>query len=130
MPAAAADAMMDRFATRVDVNDAAGHWWTSQDDVDTPAELSTRMDDFFESMRFDPCDVVIVVGHSLFLQQMMRRFVSLQLAEAAPELARGLKESKMQNCGCVGLDVAFEEETGTPSIVDAKWMFGTRCASK
>lgn len=43
MPAAAADTLMERFAGKVDANDAAGHWWTSQDDVDTPAELSERM---------------------------------------------------------------------------------------
>ena len=130
MPAAAAAALMERFIPDVDVNDAVGHWWTSQDDVDTPAELHERMDDFFESMRFDPCDVVVVVGHSLFLQQMLRRFMSPELSSAAPELARSLKESKLQNCGCLGLDVSFEAETGTPSIVNAKFMFKTRTLSK
>ena len=43
MPAAAAAALMQRFAPDVDVNDAVGQWWTAQDDVDTPAELSERM---------------------------------------------------------------------------------------
>jgi hypothetical protein len=33
---------------------------------------------------------------------MLRRFVSPTLSEAAPELARTLKESKLQNCGCLG----------------------------
>jgi len=118
------------LAQRVDVNDAVGHWWTAQDDVDTPAELSERMDDFFESMRFDPCSVVLLVGHSLFLQAMMRRFISPQLAEAAPELTQRLKESKLVNCGCLGLDVEFAEGDGTPTVVDAKLMFGSRCVAK
>ena len=43
MPAASADQLIDEFAAQVDVNDAVGHWWTSQDDVDTQAELSERM---------------------------------------------------------------------------------------
>jgi hypothetical protein len=30
----------------------------------------------------------------------------------------------------LGLDVAFDEGDGTPSIVDAKLMFRTRCVSK
>ena len=98
--------------------------------MDTSAELSERMDDFFESMRFDPCDVVLVVGHSLFLQQMLRRFISPRLSKRAPELSRALKDSKLQNCGCLGLDVAFEDGDGKPSIVDAKLMFMTRCVSK
>lgn len=199
MPAAAADSLMDVFAAKVDVNDAVGQWWTSQDDVDTPAELSERMvrregdreetesgslgtsslcrprgrsnldrimpmavhvwypnmnewkincvglkektkkkkslasyvsDDFFESMRLDACDIVLVVGHSLFLQAMLRRFASPALSAAAPELVRNLKECKLQNCGCLGLDVAFEGDDGTPAIVDAKLMFRSRCMSK
>ena len=116
MPAAAAEALVDGLAARVDVNDAAGHWWTSRDDVDTSAELAERMEDFFESMRFDPCDVVLVVGHSLFLQHIMRRFSSPALGESAPLLARALRESKLQNCGCVGLDVVFGGGSGAGDV--------------
>lgn len=81
-------------------------------------------------MRFDPHDVVLVVGHSLFLQQMVRRCASPRLENVAPELTRQLKESKLQNCGCLGLDMEFDEEDGEPSIIDAKLMFLTRCVSK
>ena len=63
-----------------DANDAVGQWWTSETDSDSTQEVEQRIVDFLETIRFDASgDAVIVVGHSLFLQQLASR--------VAPELA-------------------------------------------
>ena len=63
-----------------DANDAVGQWWTSETDSDSTQEVEERIVDFLETIRFDASgDAVIVVGHSLFLQQFVSR--------VAPELA-------------------------------------------
>lgn len=57
-----------------DANDAVGQWWTSETDSDSTQEVEERIVDFLETIRFDASgDAVIVVGHSLFLQQVVSR---------------------------------------------------------
>ena len=113
------------LAAKLDVNDCVGQWWTPKDDVDTSDDVDERVDDVFDALRFDASDVALLVGHSLFLQRVARRFISPRLFESNPELATGLKERKLNNCGCVGMDVEWDETTGTPSIVDARLLFGS-----
>lgn len=121
---AAANAVAS-LAAKLDVNDCVGQWWTPKDDVDTSDDVDERVDDVFDALRFDASDVALLVGHSLFLQRVARRFISPRLFESNPELATGLKERKLNNCGCVGMDVEWDETTGTPSIVDARLLFGS-----
>jgi broad specificity phosphatase PhoE len=125
-----ADDAMDAFAARCDVNDAIGQWWTAQSDTDGAVALAARFDDFFDALRFDPHESVLLVGHSLFLREIMRRFASPSLSGDANDVVTKLREYKLQNCGCVGVDVAFDENLGTPTVVDARMMFGSACVGK
>jgi broad specificity phosphatase PhoE len=125
-----ADDAMDAFAARCDVNDAIGQWWTAQSDTDGAVALASRFDDFFDALRFDPHESVLLVGHSLFLREIMRRFASPSLEGDANDVVTKLREYKLQNCGCVGVDVAFDENLGTPTVVDARMMFGSACVGK
>lgn len=74
-----AELINDHSASRLgagiafDPNDAIGQWWTSETDADNSQDVDERMFDFLETMRFDEDDAVIVVGHSLFLQQLVSR---------------------------------------------------------
>ena len=116
---------MESLAAATDVNDAVGQWWTPKDDADGAADVAARIDDVFETLRFDPEDVVVVVGHSLFLRAVARRCVAPALAATAPDLVENLRQNKLENCGCVGMDVEFEGDGGAPVIVDARLMFGS-----
>ena len=58
-----------------DPNDAVGQWWTTETDSDSSKDVEARMYDFLETLRFDGDDAVIVVGHSLFLQQLVAKLV-------------------------------------------------------
>ena len=125
IPEAEADAAVESLAAATDVNDAVGQWWTPKDDADGAADVAARIDDVFETLRFDPEDVVVVVGHSLFLRAVARRCVAPELAATAPDLVENLRQNKLENCGCVGMDVEFEGDGGAPVIVDARLMFGS-----
>ena len=72
---AAANAVAS-LAAKLDVNDCVGQWWTPKDDVDTSDDVDERVDDVFDALRFDASDVALLVGHSLFLQRVARRFIS------------------------------------------------------
>jgi hypothetical protein len=121
IPEAEADAAVESLAAATDVNDAVGQWWTPKDDADGAADVAARIDDVFETLRFDPEDVVVVVGHSLFLRAVARRCKF----STAPDLVENLRQNKLENCGCVGMDVEFEGDGGAPVIVDARLMFGS-----
>lgn len=124
IPGGVADVVMASIERRMDHNDAVGQWWTGREDIDSKEEIDERMTDFFDSMRFDPSDVCVVVTHSLFIREMLGRFVSPAFEAAAPVLARRMREHKLENCGCLGIDVVFDD-AGTPAVVDAKLMFGS-----
>ena len=82
-----------------DSNDAVGQWWTSETDSDNSQDVDERMFDFLEAMRFDEDEAVIVVGHSLFLQQLISRIVptgdvdeSLNTGSVAANLLDGFSD--------------------------------------
>lgn len=85
-----AELINDHTASRLgagiafDPNDAVGQWWTSETDADNSQDVDERIFDFLETMRFDEDDAVIVVGHSLFLQQLVSRIVPSTDAVQSP----------------------------------------------
>jgi hypothetical protein len=116
--------------TRVtDFNDAFGAWWTARDDVDSREATDERVDDFFETLRLEKSDAVIVVGHSLWFQHAVKRLCRREGSRAfcarENDLARKLASEKIGNCACVGVDVAFDARTGEASIEDAAFLFGS-----
>lgn len=77
-----AEIVNDQAASRLgagmafDPNDAIGQWWTSETDSDNAQDVEARIYDFLETMRLhDADDAVIVVGHSLFLQQLVAKII-------------------------------------------------------
>ena len=64
------------------------------------------------------------------VERRHRRFASPSLSGDANDVVTKLREYKLQNCGCVGVDVAFDENLGTPTVVDARMMFGSACVGK
>ena len=124
-----ADQCIDSFAKKVNVNDAFGAWWTGKDSVDSVSEIDERVDDVLETIRLssDPC--VIIVGHSLWFQHAVKRLLKRQGSEgyvhSNQELAARLQNSKIDNCAVVGIDLVFDLASGTPTVEDMRFMFGS-----
>ena len=127
--AAYADAAVVATRLVTDFNDAFGQWWTARDDVDSREATDERVDDFFETLRLEKSDAVIVVGHSLWFQHAVKRLCrregSRAFCERENDLARKLASEKIGNCACVGVDVAFDARTGEASVEDAAFLFGS-----
>lgn len=126
--AAYADAAVAAMRAETDAGDAFGRWWTSRDDVDSREQMDERVDDFFETLRLEASDAVIVVGHSLWFQHAVRRLCaragSRAFAEREKDAARALTSEKIGNCACVGLALAFDAATGEASLEDAAFLLG------
>jgi len=126
--AAYADAAVAAMRAETDAGDAFGRWWTSRDDVDSREQTDERVDDFFETLRLEASDAVIVVGHSLWFQHALRRLCSRAgsraFVEREKDAARALTSEKIGNCACVGLALAFDAATGEASLEDAAFLLG------
>lgn len=126
--AAYADAAVAAMRAETDAGDAFGRWWTSRDDVDSREQMDERVDDFFETLRLEASDAVIVVGHSLWFQHAVRRLClragSRAFVEREKDAARALTSEKIGNCACVGLALAFDAATGEASLEDAAFLLG------
>jgi broad specificity phosphatase PhoE len=126
--AAYADAAVAAMRAETDAGDAFGRWWTSRDDVDSREQMDERVDDFFETLRLEASDAVIVVGHSLWFQHAIRRLCAREgsraFAERDKDAARTLTSEKIGNCACVGLALTFDAATGEASLEDAAFLLG------
>ena len=97
--------------------------------MDSVSEIDERVDDVLETIRLssDPC--VIIVGHSLWFQHAVKRLLKRQGSEgyvhSNQELAARLQNSKIDNCAVVGIDLVFDLASGTPTVEDMRFMFGS-----
>ena len=86
-----------------------------------------------------PTDSVIVVGHSLLFRALFARILpssavfeaaaaegarAHSFASVSAELASELREGKLENCGCVALELDFGAGL-TPTVRACELLFGT-----
>lgn len=110
----------------IDFNDATSQWWTTTDDKDTSRDMEDRLADFLHSVRHSGTEVVISVGHSLFIRQLCRRLIrdrNLGGGAAAERLAAG----KINNAGVVRLELDFADADADdmPRLADCQLVFGS-----
>eukprot|EP01065_Artemidia_motanka_P049263 TRINITY_DN8112_c0_g1_i1.p1 TRINITY_DN8112_c0_g1~~TRINITY_DN8112_c0_g1_i1.p1 ORF type:complete len:623 (+),score=225.44 TRINITY_DN8112_c0_g1_i1:56-1924(+) len=91
------------LASRVDVNDARGTWWTRYEDLQS---VDDRAREVMAWVKFQPADSVCLVGHSLFFRRFARACTSAATRKDC-ELLRRLTEEKLKNAAMVALDVDF-----------------------
>jgi len=112
----------------MDSRDVTNDWWTSERDMDSEADLEERMRDFMASVMLGPARTVIVVGHSLFLVALCRRFLGTGYLEHEAVLSKSdLREKKMSNAGCMCLDLKYSDYE--VEITRANFMFGSEFKS-
>eukprot|EP01007_Sphenomonas_quadrangularis_P001557 NODE_254_length_1729_cov_174.263095_g190_i0.p1 GENE.NODE_254_length_1729_cov_174.263095_g190_i0~~NODE_254_length_1729_cov_174.263095_g190_i0.p1 ORF type:complete len:429 (+),score=68.70 NODE_254_length_1729_cov_174.263095_g190_i0:31-1317(+) len=115
-----------RVREKIHTYDCQNPWWTRV--KDTEDDLTKRFYDFSCTLRFEQSDSVVVVGHSLFFQGMLRRYLSDEFkqrrgSEMEPT-AHALTRRKLSNAGCLKLDMDFSQDT--PSITGAMLMFDSK----
>ncbi|CAK0846034.1 unnamed protein product [Prorocentrum cordatum] len=74
---------------------------------------------------FSPHRTIIVVGHSMFFREVLRRFLSDDFRRTDPEFCRRAGSRKMTNCGVVMLDLDPTRAIHEGPIASAELVLGT-----
>lgn len=117
-----------RAMRKMDPYDCVTQWWVSVQHKDSKQSLLSRISDFLCTMEFHPTEgAIVVVGHSLFIRTFLRTYMAEPFAQEAPELAEDMSQKKLQNAGCIRVDLDFQTPShgGTMAIVNAELMFGS-----
>eukprot|EP00913_Durusdinium_trenchii_P019746 g18562.t1 len=85
-----------------DLEEVKDTWWPPGQSESTK-QLQARLEEFMYQLLFASQQSIVVFGHSLFFQQLMRRFFSDSYRPN--ELAQRLSTGKLPNCGVVRLDL-------------------------
>ncbi|CAJ1461969.1 unnamed protein product [Effrenium voratum] len=100
-------------------------WQTSASTAETANQLQGRLEEFMYQLLFSCHDSIVVFGHSLFFQQLMRRFFAADYRPNA--LAQRLSFGKLPNCGVVRLELDPSRMLDGP-LLKAELVLGTEMA--
>ena len=96
-------------------------WWSSV--KESTAILDNRIDELFAQIRYSEGDEpIIVVGHSFYIRQVIRKLVGDELKEKSL-VAERLSQYKVGNAGLVHFELDFTNSDGI--IKDLHLMFGS-----
>jgi len=87
---------------RFDLEEVQERWW-SDGQAESTKQLEARLDEFMYQLLFMPKASVVVFGHSLFFQQLVRKFLSEDMRTS--EFGQQLCKQKLSNCGVLRLDM-------------------------
>ena len=111
----------------VDSRDVRDKWWTAGDESDTSSSLvNERTKEFWEELRNSSHSSVSVVSHSDFIRKLLRQTTDDACnTRSAKETLKKVREHKICNAGCIGLDVMFNPRTGNIEVLECELLFGT-----
>lgn len=109
-----------------DLEEVKDTWWPPGQSESTK-QLQARLEEFMYQLLFASQQSIVVFGHSLFFQQLMRRFFSDSYRPN--ELAQRLSTGKLPNCGVVRLDLDPSKMLDGP-FVKAELVLGTTLHSE
>jgi len=116
----------------VDSRDVNDRWWTAGDDSDSSSFLvKERTKHFWQELKNTSHGSVAVVSHSDFIRKLLRHMTDDACkTREARETLKNVRERKICNAGCIGLDVMFNPRTGNIDILDCELLFGTTFQDK
>jgi len=107
-----------------DTYDCDSVWWTV-DPADTKSDIDHRFEDFCSTLKFkEHKNAIIVVGHSLFIKDFCKKYLSNEIKETKQKLTENLLHHRMSNAGCLYTRINFSEYSN-PRIIDADVLFQT-----
>lgn len=92
--------------------DTMHNWWSASGFAEDSASFDQRMTETINYLRYMPESTIVLVGHSLFIRDMMRRYTNpssaASLLQGAPGCTLGeASEYKLANCGLMAFDMDF-----------------------
>lgn len=116
----------EHFARKMkfDPHDTGAPWWTPISVTESEQVIGERIEQFFESIKYADISSCVVVGHSLWLREICRRYSTREFDSKNPELSKNLKYDKLKNAGVVRLD--FDLSSRLPLLVAARPLFDSK----
>ena len=87
----------------LDDTECRSHWWSTLPDAKD--SVTQRLEQVLRRVQYDPCESIVLVGHSHWLREFLRAYLHEDVATRDPELAAQLKSRKLSNCGVACLDL-------------------------
>eukprot|EP00668_Euglena_longa_P034732 GGOE01044590.1.p1 GENE.GGOE01044590.1~~GGOE01044590.1.p1 ORF type:complete len:508 (-),score=143.33 GGOE01044590.1:308-1831(-) len=113
---------------QIDPYNTVSNWWKSVVGCDTQKAVSRRLESFMSTLKYTPAHSLIVVGHSLFFQGLLRQYLAPEYQQASSKWCEEITSLKLDNVSCMALTVDFSAPTAR--ITHAELMFGTRLHSE
>lgn len=118
------EACFDQF--QFDLEEVGDRWWP-QGQSESTKQLQARLEEFMYQLLFASDESVVVFGHSLFFQQLMRKYFNDSYRQN--ELAQRLSFGKLPNCGVVRLDLDPSKMLDGP-FLKAELILGTELSAE
>jgi len=101
-----------------------GHDWWCEKAKESEEELAIRQQEFMSQLLYSPYRTIVVVGHSLFFQNIFKTFSGEIFHERRGPFAERLGKAKLNNCGVARVELDPRASLERP-IVDVRLMRGT-----
>lgn len=118
------DAVFEHF--QYDLEEVNARWWPEGQSESTK-QLHGRLEEFMYQLLFASHESIVVFGHSLFFQQLMRKYFNESYKQN--ELAQKLSFGKLPNCGVVRLELDPSKMLDGP-FLKAELVLGTELSGE
>ena len=96
-------------------------WWSAGPEAKEGVAL--RLAAFLQQVQYSEEEVVVLVGHSHYIRELLKANLNPCIAERDPDFAARLRKNKLSNCGVARIDLDFAADG--PSIVDVRLLAAT-----
>ncbi|CAE8614200.1 unnamed protein product [Polarella glacialis] len=112
-----------------DTEEVQDKWWP-EGQSESSQQLLVRMQEFMNQLLYSPHTNIVVVGHSLFIRSILRKFLSDDFRREQPQLAFSLGHDKLSNCGVVRAELDPSRSLEESPLVKAELVLGSELMSE
>eukprot|EP00931_Biecheleriopsis_adriatica_P025378 TRINITY_DN15600_c0_g2_i1.p1 TRINITY_DN15600_c0_g2~~TRINITY_DN15600_c0_g2_i1.p1 ORF type:complete len:570 (+),score=143.19 TRINITY_DN15600_c0_g2_i1:42-1712(+) len=118
-------AVLETFARlSFDLEEVQDVWWP-EGQTESSQQLQVRLKEFMQQLLYASHSSIVVFGHSLFFQHVLRNYLSEEFRQKEPKLATDLGRSKLSNCGVVRLELDPSRSLEEGPFVKAELVLGS-----
>jgi broad specificity phosphatase PhoE len=108
----------------LDDAEVRSRWWSAGPEVASGVGgVGQRLYDLMDQVKYAPSEVVVLVGHSHLMRELLKAQISERFAQREPQLCADLRKLKLSNCGVARLELDFDEADAP--IVGCRLLAGT-----
>jgi len=100
------DGMLTEIFSKLkfDTSEVQDMWWY-EGTSETLEQFRIRQEEFMSQLLYSAHHTIVVVGHSLFFQAILKKYVSENFRDKEPEFVHRMLTKKLSNCGVLRLEL-------------------------